>query len=114
MTIRERIIKLAWTVKQAQANVERGSYFSSNYDTIDSHERSPMGGPYGGSPANPSKPDQTKPDTRLDRTMSYRRDVSLSIVSRDGNQESTGGYGGVHFGDIVNVAPSGEGVVTLF
>ena len=115
MNIRQRIVKLAGVIKQAQnANVGRGDYYLSTNETPEgSGSNRGLPGPYDGSPANASVPDKKKEESRLDRTMGYRtNDVSLSVVSRDGNQMSGGG--GIHFGDVVGMSPSGEGVVTLF
>ena len=98
--------------KIAQQNVERGTYFDSAYETVGDPERSPMGGDFGGSPVGPSRPPTIFDDERLDRRQYMRRDVSLSVVSKDYAPESNAS---VHF-TSQEVAPgnSGEGAVYLF
>jgi hypothetical protein len=108
INFKNRIKTLATKIAQ---NVERGSYFDSAYDTIGSPERSPMGGDYGGSPAQPYRPPTIYDDERLDRRKYHRFDVSLGVMSKNYAAESNDS---VHFTSPTNtVSDAGGGVVTI-
>ena len=101
-------------VRQAQANVGYNEYVeNSSRDTIGDISRNWNPGDMGGQMANPSRPPTINRNERgEDERLKYiRYDVSMSIVDRGGVSPTDSG---VHFGNIVDVSPGGDGVSVLF
>jgi hypothetical protein len=118
--LNDRIVKLAMVIRQAeniklaQTNTGMGDYVQGLGQNPGDAYRMWNPGDAGGQPTNPSMPNPISRDERnKDERLQYHKfNVSMSIIDRGGAMPVDSG--GIHFGDIVDIAPAGNGVVTLF